>query len=55
VRSKYEMILKENYGVLNKKIIVLEVRDSGYKAYLKNPEWKNISQEEHNKVWTYLN
>jgi len=31
----------------------LEVSDSRYKAYLKNPEWKDISQEEYNKIWTY--
>lgn len=52
-RSKHEIVLKEKYKIKNKRIIVLEVSDSRYKAYLKNPEWKNISQEEYNKIWTY--
>lgn len=52
-RSKHEIVLKEKYKIKDKKIIVLEVSDSRYEAYLKNPEWENISQEEYNKIWTY--
>lgn len=52
-RDKHILILKNSFGVKNKKIISLDVSDSRYKAYLKNPEWENISQEEYNKLWTY--
>jgi predicted protein tyrosine phosphatase len=52
-RGKHEVVLKEKYRIKNKKIIVLEVSDSRYKAYLKNPAWKEISQEDYNKIWTY--
>jgi hypothetical protein len=52
-REKHKKILEEDYKIKNKKIIILEVSDSRYKAYLKNPNWKNISQGEFNKLWTY--
>lgn len=52
-RKKHKPILIKDYQVKGKRIICLEVSDSRYKAYLKNPEWANISQEEYNKLWTY--
>lgn len=52
-RDKHRIILEKEFKIKDKKIIVLEVSDSRYKAYLKNPEWKDISQEEYNRIWTY--
>jgi predicted protein tyrosine phosphatase len=52
-RSKHKIILEEKHKIKDKRIIVLEVSDSRYKAYLKKPEWENISQEEYNRLWTY--
>jgi predicted protein tyrosine phosphatase len=52
-RDKHKPILKEKYGVKNKKIISLEVTDSKRKISEKFPEFKNMEQAEFNKRWTH--
>ncbi|MGD9275644.1 MAG: hypothetical protein PVJ67_00565 [Candidatus Pacearchaeota archaeon] len=52
-REKHKPILKNDFGIKNKKIITLEVSDSRKKAAETHPEFKDIDQKKFNEVWTY--
>ena len=51
-RKMHKPILIEKYGVKNKKIIVLEVRDSSTAMSEIYPELKNMGRDEFNQTWT---
>lgn len=52
-REKHRPILKEKFGVKNKKIIVLDVTDSMRLVVTDHPELANLDKKEFNKKWTY--
>jgi predicted protein tyrosine phosphatase len=52
-RDKHKPILVNDYGVKNKKIIVLNVRDSRFAMSKIYPEFNKIDQKDFNKKWTY--
>ena len=52
-RKKHKIILEEDLGIKNKKIIVLEVSDSRKRAAETHPEFRNIEHSEFNQLWTY--
>lgn len=52
-RNKHITIIENDFGIKGKKIIALEVSDSRKRAAETDDKFKQISQEEFNKVWTY--
>jgi predicted protein tyrosine phosphatase len=53
MRKKHIKVLKEKYGVKDKRIINLDVGDSRKKASETHPEFRNIERVKFNKRWTY--
>ena len=52
-RKKHKPILIEKYGIKNKRIITLDVKDSQKAASEIYPEFKDIENGEFNKKYTY--
>jgi predicted protein tyrosine phosphatase len=53
VKKRLENVLKNNFEVKNKKLIILDVLDSQKLISKTHPELKNISYEEFNKKYTW--
>ena len=52
-RKKHEPILKKEFNVKGKKLIILDITDSRKKMSEIYPEFKKIDHPSFNKKWTY--
>ena len=53
VRKKHKPILKKNYKIKGKKIIILDVTDSRRIIGEEHPEFKDLDYATFQKKWTY--
>ncbi len=52
-RKKHHPALKEKHNLRGKKLISLDVRDNKERVLQEHPEFKDMTQREFQKAWTY--